>query len=649
MSNGLGSTKEDIYLIEGICINCWCTFLFHNEGYHDMDTLSIHPQLTRRLGELYPVVADQDGVCILCSASKVKCTTTIASNKHSCVEKDTPLVVVDNEVPLVAEEHEKIPLADNNTGTESTLDGTYLIANDIHFVPNDGILSVDIDGCPLEDIFYNVGMTSGADAPPGVCVLSSDFNLSVLAVFFHRNIGRNPRINSWAKQSIKIELSQHAKQHFERCRQVLVRVGSDIMAKIMAIENPSDEVTQLMQAYSRFANRKGVSNSTQDVSLITIELYIRRLRNIVLHIVQAECKRLESSSNPLFNRLIKVYEEDRPLFEQLLRIDIETTVEFTTRVKITKFEVSRHVITFKGYYNKFARGICQTSWTPDKDTKSAMSVEDCLIVLLEICKGTSYKFMASGREDYDVRTIGSGRKFCVEVYNCKRDLFDIFMLIEQVTSREFDKVNSGLPLLHLDITQLKQETTVNVEGDHKFYLLNSQQDKEEPGDKEIAIVPVNSETLSQAFSDGDTHQCPDAPVAVGFYGLKVVFDSKLERQIVQYDAENKNKTYSCLVFSEVPIDLDKLKALPTGPFVILQSNPLRTSHRKSQCERQREIHQMSVDPLHPRLFHLKLKTQAGTYIKEFVTGDLDRTTPSVKSLLGAQSLYVIHLDVVDFS
>ena len=42
---------------------------------------------------------------------------------------------------------------------------------------------------------------------------------------------------------------------------------------------------------------------------------------------------------------------------------------------------------------------------------------------------------------------------------------------------------------------------------------------------------------------------------------------------------------------------------------------------------------------------LDLTTQAGTYVKEFVHGDLGRTTPNVGALLGCEA-DILQLDVV---
>lgn len=71
-------------------------------------------------------------------------------------------------------------------------------------------------------------------------------------------------------------------------------------------------------------------------------------------------------------------------------------------------------------------------------------------------------------------------------------------------------------------------------------------------------------------------------------------------------------------------------------------------HRRSLMDRKREISHMAVVQLNPHYFMLDLVTSAGTYVKEFVHGDLNRTVPSVSSLLGCQvtkSLFMIIMNV----
>ncbi|GLT53036.1 hypothetical protein SLA2020_263330 [Shorea laevis] len=81
---------------------------------------------------------------------------------------------------------------------------------------------------------------------------------------------------------------------------------------------------------------------------------------------------------------------------------------------------------------------------------------------------------------------------------------------------------------------------------------------------------------------------------------------------------------------------------------ILQRTPIRVLHRRSPLEREKIIHWMKIERIggSSQYFLLHLCTQAGTYIKEFVHGDLGRTHPSVGSILGCRA-EILQLDVTD--
>ena len=71
----------------------------------------------------------------------------------------------------------------------------------------------------------------------------------------------------------------------------------------------------------------------------------------------------------------------------------------------------------------------------------------------------------------------------------------------------------------------------------------------------------------------------------------------------------------------------------SGPVRIQQTTPLRVLQRGTLLDRPRWLHSIRLTSLTPRFAILNLSTQAGTYIKEFVHGDLGRTTPSLGGLL----------------
>ena len=55
---------------------------------------------------------------------------------------------------------------------------------------------------------------------------------------------------------------------------------------------------------------------------------------------------------------------------------------------------------------------------------------------------------------------------------------------------------------------------------------------------------------------------------------------------------------------------------------VAQRTPLRVAHRRTGIVREKVIHSMSSELISSRIFILDMDTSAGTYVKEFVHGDL---------------------------
>ena len=108
--------------------------------------------------------------------------------------------------------------------------------------------------------------------------------------------------------------------------------------------------------------------------------------------------------------------------------------------------------------------------------------------------------------------------------------------------------------------------------------------------------------------------------------------------IIKAGEEEKTKTYSALCSMREPVapsDLAQLNGLSN--IQILQHTPIRVLHRRANAQRPRTIHDFNAQPAaDPHRFRLIIKTQAGTYVKEFIHGDLGRTEPSISALLGRE-------------
>ncbi|KAM7448831.1 putative tRNA pseudouridine synthase Pus10 [Porites harrisoni] len=111
--------------------------------------------------------------------------------------------------------------------------------------------------------------------------------------------------------------------------------------------------------------------------------------------------------------------------------------------------------------------------------------------------------------------------------------------------------------------------------------------------------------------------------------------TKDDCQILKDAESNKTKTYKALIWTKEEIVEKHLHILQdTKDLIISQKTPLRVLHRRPLASEQIDAHH----------FNLFLKTQAGTYIKEFVHGDFGRTKPNLGQLLNTET-DILQLDV----
>ena len=73
-----------------------------------------------------------------------------------------------------------------------------------------------------------------------------------------------------------------------------------------------------------------------------------------------------------------------------------------------------------GRYLKYSRTVSQTPWIIGEERKGDTSVEELISAKIQATfQADSTRFSASGREDIDVRMLGTGRPFGVELVNAK--------------------------------------------------------------------------------------------------------------------------------------------------------------------------------------------------------------------------------------
>ncbi|GAB4814073.1 hypothetical protein N2152v2_001119 [Parachlorella kessleri] len=113
---------------------------------------------------------------------------------------------------------------------------------------------------------------------------------------------------------------------------------------------------------------------------------------------------------------------------------------------------------------------------------------------------------------------------------------------------------------------------------------------------------------------------------------------------------DKEKSYAAVCWLPRALgDADVAAIDATKELVIQQRTPIRVLHRRANLTRPRTVHSLRAErlPGQQQYFVLHLRTQAGTYVKEFVHGDLGRTQPSLGDLLGGVQAQIAYLDVTD--
>ena len=113
-------------------------------------------------------------------------------------------------------------------------------------------------------------------------------------------------------------------------------------------------------------------------------------------------------------------------------------------------------------------------------------------------------------------------------------------------------------------------------------------------------------------------------------------------------AESAQKEYRALVEFENEVfegDMRLLEEKLNG-ILIKQQTPTRVLHRRADLTRERYIYKLKVKKLSPNEAQLQIRCQGGLYVKELVSGDEGRTTPSVSELL-KNPAKTIKLDVLN--
>jgi tRNA pseudouridine synthase 10 len=238
-----------------------------------------------------------------------------------------------------------------------------------------------------------------------------------------------------------------------------------------------------------------------------------------------------------------------------------------------KIKLQINPIFIKGRYRKLIRGIPQTRW-PCRYCRGKgcekcnytgkqypTSVEEIIAEpFMKAFKGKDEAFHGAGREDIDVRMLGNGRPFVLQIKEPK--------------------------IRKVDLEKLKEE--VNKSG-------------------KVEILDLD-------------------------YGVR--------KDVVFFKNEPHKKTYLALVECDEEVSdseiLELTKKLTN--LTINQRTPIRVSHRRADLVRVRKVYDVHANRVDSNKFELTLYCDGGLYIKELISGDEGRTTPSVSEILNKKCI-----------
>ncbi len=221
-----------------------------------------------------------------------------------------------------------------------------------------------------------------------------------------------------------------------------------------------------------------------------------------------------------------------------------------------------------GSYRKYIRGIPQTRWI--KYSEETRTVESLIgVPVMELSRGENYALHGAGREDVDVKMLGNGREFVLEIINPKIRSVDL----EKLTSIINDQ-KQGVEVSDLRFSNKKEVVRIKSEKNSKVYLAK----------------------LNLSGKDN-------------------------------YDRVSE-------------------KASELIGKVIYQRTPLRVSISRSDLVRERKVIGITARMEPDGSIVLTIEAEAGTYIKELISGDEGRTTPSLAELL-MEKVRIEELDVIE--
>ena len=327
---------------------------------------------------------------------------------------------------------------------------------------------------------------------------------------------------------------------------------------------------------------------------------------------------------------------------------------------------------FYGRYRKLERGIPQTKW-PCRSCKGR-GCERCDYTglqykssvqgligdpLLELFGSKEHAFHGMGREDIDVRCMGRGRPFVMEMKKPVKREIDANIIMEAINS----SANGSIEVSDIRPSSRSEVVRVKDTPAEKSYTIRYKieaiTESEFDSLTQVMDIPSNNQERNRRRKNHHRRKKPEPEPEpeIDYSALK---KSELVEMCVEKGLA-KSGTKDVLIerlssFKEptLPLpDQDYVMEIMTKlqGCTLAQRTPERVAHRRADKIRKRKVLETSnpsveIDEDGNMIAEFSLRCESGTYVKETVHGDGGRTQPSIASLVKAKCT-VEWLDVAD--
>jgi tRNA pseudouridine synthase 10 len=352
-------------------------------------------------------------------------------------------------------------------------------------------------------------------------------------------------------------------------------------------------------------------------------------------------------------------------------------------------ELDVRAVYVYGRYRKLERGIPQTRW-PCRACKGRgcercdqtglqykRSVQDLIgNPMLDIFEGNEHAFHGMGREDIDVRCLGRGRPFVLEIKEPKKRAFNAEKLAEIINeaAQGSVEVSSMRASTRSEVVRIKDTPA------EKSYTIRFTLEPMNEAEYAVLTAPVDmtkedvqdrsKKRRRQRRGDKDADRTkplettievpPSGPSEAELKAMKKPELVTLAEQHGLAKTGKKDELIARIIKAlppapvqfELPDDETILKVIEgLNGIKLAQRTPDRVAHRRSDLIRKRTVFEahtpfIEVNENGQREIEFTLRCESGTYVKETVHGDNGRTQPSVAALIKAKC-NVVWLDVGD--